>query len=123
MSAPVDTVDPRPEAPPAGRSKRTAGFLLAGLLVALVLAGGVSHYASSEPDGLNKVAIDKGLDQHEKDSATAGSPLADYGVEGVESERLSGGLAGVIGVVVTFTLAGGVAYVATARRRRAAPPR
>ena len=104
-------------------SRRNAGFLLAGLLVALLLAGVVSHYASSEPDGLNKVAIDKGMDRHEKESATAGSPLADYGVEGVGSERLSGGLAGVIGVVVTFTLAGGVTYVATARRRRTADTR
>ena len=102
------------------RRRRNAGFLLAGLLLALLLAGVVSHYASGSPDGLNKVAIDKGMDQHEKESATSGSPLAGYSVAGVSSDRLSGGLAGVIGVAATFTLAGGVTYVATARRRRAA---
>ena len=53
-----------------------------------------------------------------EDSAAAGSPLADYGVSGVGSERLSGGLAGVIGVLVTLVLAGGLSLLL--RRRRAA---
>jgi cobalt/nickel transport protein len=98
-SAPGDT---------AARRGRTRWFILAGLLVALLLAGFGSYYASSAPDGLNKVAADKGLDAGAKDSATAGSPLADYSVTGVSNERLSSGLAGVIGVGVTLALAGGI---------------
>ncbi len=37
-------------------------FVVGGLLVALALAFFVSPYASSSPDGLNKVAEDKGFD-------------------------------------------------------------
>lgn len=94
------------------------GFLLAGLLVALVLAGLVSGFASSSPDGLEKVAQDKGFAETAEDSALADSPLADYGVSGVENERLSTGLAGVIGVGITFAF--GLGLFALVRRGRGA---
>ena len=71
-----------------------------GLAVSLVVAGVVSYYASSEPDGLNKVAADHGLDSGAVDSATAGLPTADYAIAGIASERISGGLAGILGVAV-----------------------
>ena len=74
-----------------------AGFFFA----AAVLSGVVSFYASSQPDGLEKVAEDKGFLETAKDSAVANSPLADYGVSGVDNERLSVGLSGLIGIVVT----------------------
>jgi cobalt/nickel transport protein len=90
-------------------------FLLAFLLVALVVAGVVSFYASGDPDGLTKVAEDKGFAAQEKEHALKGSPLGDYGVEGVEDERLSGGLAGVIGVGLTAAIGGGLFW--TVRRR------
>jgi cobalt/nickel transport protein len=80
-------------------------FYLGGLLVSLVLAGFVSFYASSHPDGLEKVAEEIGFIDNAKDPATAGSALADYGVEGVENERASVGVAGVIGVVATGVVA------------------
>jgi hypothetical protein len=83
-------------------------------LVALVLAGVVSYYASASPDGLNKVAEDKGFSAQEEESATADSPLAGYETA-VDNDRLSGGLAGVAGVVVVLALAGGLAFVV--RRR------
>ncbi|GAA2114189.1 PDGLE domain-containing protein [Actinomadura alba] len=93
----------------------TRRFLTAGLLVALVLAGILSYYASSKPDGLEKVAADKGINAKEEDHAFADSPLGDYGVKGVDHGRLSGGLAGVIGVGVTLALGGGLFWVV--RRR------
>lgn len=71
-----------------------------GLAVSLIVAGFVSFYASSEPDGLNRVAADHGLDAGAVDSATAGLPTADYAIAGISSDRLSGGLAGILGVVV-----------------------
>lgn len=80
-------------------------FYLGGLLVSLILAGVVSFYASSHPDGLEKVAGDIGFIETAKDPATAGSALADYGVEGIENERASVGVAGVIGVVATGVIA------------------
>jgi hypothetical protein len=95
-------------------------FLLAFLLVALVVAGVVSFYASGDPDGLSKVAEDKGFAAQEKDHALKGSPLNDYGVEGVENERLSGGLAGVIGVGLTAAIGGGL-FWAVRRRPQTAP--
>jgi cobalt/nickel transport protein len=93
----------------------TRAFAVIALLVCLALAGVVSYYASSRPDGLNKVAMDKGLAENEKASATADSPLAGYSTKDVDNQRLSGGLAGVVGVGVVLLIAGGVAYVV--RRR------
>ncbi|MFK0255922.1 energy-coupling factor ABC transporter permease [Streptomyces sp. NPDC090445] len=107
-------------APAAARStKKVWG---AGLATALVLAGIVSFYASASPDGLEKVAADQGIDQNVTEHAAAGSPLADYGVKDVDDARLSGGLAGVIGVGATVAVGTGV-FWAVRRRRAAAPDR
>lgn len=83
-------------------------FYLGGLVLSLILAGVVSFYASSHPDGLEKVAGDIGFIETAKDPATSGSALADYGVEGIENERASVGVAGVIGVVATGAIATGL---------------
>ncbi|MFD6941039.1 energy-coupling factor ABC transporter permease [Streptomyces goshikiensis] len=105
-------------APAAARSNRTVWAT--GLVTALVLAGFVSFYASASPDGLEKVAADKGIDQKAEEHAAAGSPLADYSVKDVTDARLSGGLAGVIGVGVTVVVGTGIFW--TVRRRRAQDP-
>jgi hypothetical protein len=86
-----------------------------GIAAAVVLAGVVSFYASSSPDGLEKVATDKGFIDSAEDSDVAGSPLADYGTSGVENERLSVGIAGIIGVAVTFAVAGGLFWLVARR--------
>jgi len=116
-------------------SHRTRGFVLAGLLVTLLLAGFGSYYASSAPDGLARVAADKGMSKGPDQGPNNGlnnsvakgaqthsasdSPLAGYSVRGVGSQRLSGGLAGVAGVGLTFLLVGGITVVV--RRRGTAP--
>ncbi|MFH8800571.1 energy-coupling factor ABC transporter permease [Streptomyces sp. NPDC017936] len=102
-------------APVAARTSRRT-LWVTGLVTSLVLAGFVSFYASASPDGLEKVAADKGIDAKAEEHAAAGSPLADYGVKDVDDARLSGGLAGVIGVGVT--VAAGSAVFWTVRRRR-----
>jgi cobalt/nickel transport protein len=101
-------------------SRRTRGFLLAGLLVALLVAGVGSYYASAQPDGLERTAQQEGFGDTARDSATADSPLADYAVAGVDDARLSGGLAGVIGVAVTLVVAGGLTLLVRRRGRDAA---
>ncbi|MGW0731535.1 energy-coupling factor ABC transporter permease [Streptomyces sp. NPDC002851] len=104
----------RAEAP--ARSPRKVWVV--GLVASVVLAGFVSFYASASPDGLEKVAADKGMDQKAEEHAAADSPLADYGLFGVADERLSVGLAGVIGVGATV-LAGTGVFWAVRRRRTA----
>ncbi|MGI5376066.1 energy-coupling factor ABC transporter permease [Streptomyces sp. CA-251387] len=100
--------------PVAARSPRKVWAV--GLVTSLVLAGFVSFYASASPDGLEKVAADHGIDKKTEDHATADSPLADYGVKDITDARLSGGLAGVIGVGVTV-VAGSAVFRAVRRRR------
>ena len=95
---------------------RAKGFLIGFLLVSLLIAGIASFYASSNPDGLEFVAEKTGFSHTADDSSTADSPLADYSVEGIGNDRLSGGLAGVIGVLVVLTLSTGL--FAVVRRRR-----
>ncbi|MFJ5632555.1 energy-coupling factor ABC transporter permease [Streptomyces goshikiensis] len=110
---------PAPAAAPAA-ARSTRKVWATGLVTALVLAGFVSFYASASPDGLEKVAADKGIDQKVEEHAAAGSPLADYSVKDIGDARLSGGLAGVIGVGVTVVVGTGIFW--TVRRRRAQDP-
>ncbi|QGZ49371.1 MULTISPECIES: energy-coupling factor ABC transporter permease [Streptomyces] len=116
----VDAVPATAAAPaPAGSPKKV---WIGGLVTAFVLAGFVSFYASSNPDGLEKVAADKGIDKNVEEHAAAGSPLADYGVKDVEDARLSGGLAGVIGVGATLAVGTGAFWAVRRRRTASAPP-
>ncbi|RZU73765.1 cobalt/nickel transport protein [Micromonospora kangleipakensis] len=110
--------------------KRNWGFVLGGLLVVLLLAGVVSNYASAHPDGLDSSLL-KGCTvnadgeitggscpaQRTRDHELADSPLADYGIRGVDNRFLSTGLSGVLGVLLTFALGGGLFWLA----RRHAP--
>ncbi|MEU5123161.1 energy-coupling factor ABC transporter permease [Streptomyces asoensis] len=107
---------PAPEAAPVAARTSRRTLWVTGLVTSLVLAGFVSFYASSNPDGLEKVAADKGIDKKTGQHASADSPLADYGVKDVSDARLSGGLAGVIGVGVTV-VAGSTVFWAVRRRR------
>jgi len=111
--------------------KRYGWFLLGGLLVSLVLAGVVSGFASGSPDGLEYAAREGcTLDEHgeivegscmaqaERDHDLAGSVFADYGVRGIANEVLGTGLAGLLGVLITFMVGGGLFWLV---RRRNAP--
>ncbi|MFB6663755.1 energy-coupling factor ABC transporter permease [Streptomyces parvus] len=115
VDAPAATRDPEPA--PARRSTR--GFWITGLVSAFLLAGFVSFYASASPDGLERVAADQGIDEKVEEHGAADSPLADYGVGDIANARLSGGLAGVIGVSATVVVGTGVFWVI--RRRKEEP--
>lgn len=99
--------------------------------MALLLAGVVSNFASSSPDGLDHTAregcttdtdgnITGGvcMAQQEGEHQLADSPLADYGIKGIDNPYLSTGLSGVLGVLVTFGVGGGVFWLV---RRRHTP--
>ncbi|MGW2641198.1 energy-coupling factor ABC transporter permease [Streptomyces sp. NPDC001348] len=111
---------PATPVPAAARTSRR-GLWLTGLVTSLVLAGFVSFYASANPDGLEKVAHDKGIDKKTGRHASSDSPLAGYGVKDISDARLSGGLAGVIGVGFTVVV-GSTVFRVVARRRRAGEP-
>ncbi|MFG2722602.1 energy-coupling factor ABC transporter permease [Streptomyces sp. NPDC048416] len=114
VDAPAAT--PAPAAARSGSTRKVWGI---GIVTALLLAGFVSFYASASPDGLEKVAHDKGIDAKTTQHASSDSPLADYSVKDVGDARLAGGLAGVIGVGVTVVVGSGVFWAV--RRRRAEP--
>jgi cobalt/nickel transport protein len=86
-------------------------FLISGFVASLFLAGVVSFYASSHPDGLEKVAGDIGFIQTAKENTNSEGILADYGVKGVDNQRLSTGAAGIIGVVATGAISTGLFFL------------
>lgn len=97
------------------RRPSTRVVLAVGLLVALVLAGVVSGFASSSPDGLERVAQDEGFASEAEEHAASDGPLADYELDGGGGT----GVAGVVGVVVVLVVATGGAY---ALRRKDSRP-
>ena len=97
------------------RRPSTTVVVVVGVLVAVFLAAVVSYYASVSPDGLNRVAEDNGFASTEQTHAVEDGPLAGYGARGVDDQRLSGGVAGLVGSVTVLLLAGGLAM---AVRRR-----
>jgi len=107
------------DATAAGMGRRGAWSLAAaGLAVALVLGVFVSQFASSSPDGLEKVAEDKGfLESAEDKEAWTASPLPDYTVPGVGAEGTSTGLAGLLGTAAMFAVGFGVIRMVTPRRK------
>jgi len=96
-------------------------LVVGGLVVALLLAFFVSPHASSAPDGLEKVAADKGLDSGEKAHTSGDGPLAGYSVKGVADQTMSTGLAGIIGVTLTFAIGLGLFVLLRSVRRRNPP--
>jgi cobalt/nickel transport system permease protein len=85
-----------------GPSRRAVGgFVVGGLIAALVLVAFVAPMASSSPDGLERVAEDTGF-ADTADDHPVGGPLAEYGVAGIENETVATIVAGAVGTVVTF---------------------
>ena len=98
------------------RSSNLRLFIAGGLLVAIGLAMLVSGFASGSPDGLNKVAEDHGFAANAKEHLFENGPLAGYAVKGVNGDRLSTGISGLIGVLVSFGI--GLALFALLRAVR-----
>ena len=66
-------------------------FTLLALLVAIALATAFSPFASSSPDGLEKVAEQEGfLDRGRLAPVQKRAPVPDYALPGVDDPRLAG---------------------------------
>ena len=90
-----------------------------GLALAVGLATGLSPYASSSPDGLNKVAEEKGFDgRAEVHAVQDESPIAGYAFPGIDNEKVAKGVAGFVGTLAVFAIGYGIAYLL---RRQAHP--
>jgi cobalt/nickel transport protein len=114
-------------------NKKVGWFIAAGLLVAVILAGVVSNFASRNPDGLDSATLE-GCTVDAEGNITGGScmaqqsgeheladgPLADYGISGLDNAFLSTGLSGVLGVLVTFAVGAGIFWLV--RRRGTSSP-
>ena len=99
-------------------SKR--GYLVlvpAGLGIALLVAL-FSPLASSEPDGLERVAEDKAFLDKGKDAPY--EAIADYAFPWVENEDVATILAGVVGVLLVAAFVFLLGFTFTALSRRAA---
>ncbi len=94
-------------------------FIVLALAVAVGLATALSPYASANPDGLEKVAGDKGfIEQGTLHSIQGDAPIADYALPGIGDERLATGLAGFAGTLGVFAVGFGLARVLRRRDTR-----
>lgn len=83
-------------------------FVAATVLLAVLIAGVLSGFASTHPDGLESVAAASGFASTSSDSVASASPLADYEVSWWGDSRVSAGVAGVLGCVLASLLVTGV---------------
>lgn len=92
--------------------ERNRAFILTGLGVALLIAIFLSPFASSDPDGLNRVSEDLNFaDAEVKDPPAQKLPFAGvfdgYALRGVP-EAIATPLAGLVGTLATFGLGWGI---------------
>ena len=93
----------------------TRVFLAFALAAAVGLAVFASPYASSSPDGLEKVAGTKGfLADGRVHTIQERSPVPDYAFPGIHDPRLATALAGLSGTLLVALV--GVGVVKLARR-------
>ncbi|GAB4249542.1 MAG: energy-coupling factor ABC transporter permease [Thermoleophilia bacterium] len=97
-----------PDRPGLGRRW---GFVAAALAVSLAVAVFLSPFASSMPDGLERVAEDNGFAELAEDPPIDLAPLADYSFPGLDG-GLGVAAAGLAGTLLVFTLAFGAGRLA-----------
>jgi hypothetical protein len=83
-------------------------FTILAVALAIGLATAASPFASTAPDGLNRVAADHGFE-------TNARTTSNYAFPGVGDPRLATGLAGFTGTLIVLGL--GLGLMTLARRR------
>lgn len=101
------------EEQPVAAKSALKPFLLGGVGVTLVLAGIVSFFASSQPDGLEAVGENEGFINQQATHLFGSWVMADYGEVG----GIPVGVAGIVGVGLVLLIAGAVAYAARNRTK------
>lgn len=100
-------------------SAKVKAFIWATLLISIFLAAVISPFASSWPDGLEKVAEDKGfLEKGETWAFWKSSPIPDYALPGLGESPLATSAAGIIGTLVVFAAAYGLALLIRPIKKR-----
>lgn len=98
-------------------SRKTKWFILIALLVSLFIGFIVSPFASTLPDGMEKVAIEKGfMEKGEGWQAWNNAPFPDYETIGLGG-GITTGLAGLVGTLSVFVTAYAVANIIKLRRK------
>jgi hypothetical protein len=100
-------------------------FFVLALAVAVGLGVAASPFASSSPDGLEKVAAEKGfLDDGRLHSIQDDSPIPDYALPGIDDARVATGLAGFLGTIAVAVIGSGLGWMfhrRSSNRRRGDP--
>ncbi|KUO62034.1 MAG: hypothetical protein APF84_04970 [Gracilibacter sp. BRH_c7a] len=78
--------------------------VIIGIFIALLIVVILAPLASSNPDGLERVAEDLAFLERADGREVISSPLPDYEVPGLENKTLAGILAGITGTLLTFAL-------------------
>jgi cobalt/nickel transport protein len=86
-------------------------WILVLLGVAVLAAVFLSPFASTKPDGLERVAEDKGFLERGEGPQAVNSPIADYVVPGISNEKLATSLAGLVGVIIVGALGFGLGTI------------
>jgi cobalt/nickel transport protein len=94
---------------------RNRAFVISGLGIALLIAVLLSPFASSNPDGLDRVSQDQGFEKKAAEEPIAHKlpfyrVFEEYQLRGVP-EQIATPAAGLIGTLVTFGLAWGAGKV------------
>jgi hypothetical protein len=89
--------------------KRFDGFVWIGLGIVLLMALFLSPFASTSPDGLEKVVETKGFaEKGESWKFWKHAPLPDYSLPWIKNEKVSTAISGLIGTLAIFFMVLGI---------------
>lgn len=97
---------------------KTRVLVALALALAVGLATAVAPFASSSPDGLERVAADEAfLDRAHPAAVHERSPIAGYAFPGIGDERVATGAAGFAGTLLVLVIGHGLTRVLRRRPR------
>ena len=91
--------------------------IVIGLLIAVAIAVFLSPFASPSPDGLERVAEDKGFLHLAEGLELIRAWMPDYVFPGIANEALATSLAGFVGTLLVFAVLTGLGLLLTRREK------